>query len=76
VGRPSLVQAVELRVTGRERDVLELLAEGLRQEQIASRLGIGSETVRTHVHNACERLGAATATHAVAIAIREGLIAV
>jgi DNA-binding CsgD family transcriptional regulator len=76
VSRPPLAQAVELRLTGRERDVLELLAGGLRQEQVAARLGIGSETVRTHVRNACERLGAATATQAVAIAIRQGLIAV
>jgi DNA-binding CsgD family transcriptional regulator len=67
-------RGVELRLTARERDVLELLARGLRQEQIAARLGIGAETVRTHIRNASERVGAATATQAVAIAIRHGLI--
>lgn len=67
-------RAAELRLTRRERDVLELLARGLRQEQIASQLGIGAETVRSHVRNASDRLAAANATQAVAIAIRHGLI--
>ena len=64
----------EVRLTGRERDVLTLLAQGLQLEEIAARLGIGSETVRTHVRKASERLGAANRTHAVAIAIRRKLI--
>ena len=62
------------RLTARERDVLELLACGLRHEQIADRLGIGSETVRSHVRNASDRLGAQNATQAVAIAVRRALI--
>lgn len=66
----------ELRLTQRERDVLELLAGGLRQEQIAARLAIGTETVRSHIRNASGRLGAQTSTQAVAIAIRRGLIQV
>jgi DNA-binding CsgD family transcriptional regulator len=61
-------------LTARERDVLELLAGGLRQEQIADRLEIGPATVRSHLRNATERLGAANSTQAVAIAIRRGLI--
>jgi DNA-binding NarL/FixJ family response regulator len=64
----------DLRLTARERDVLELLAGGMRHEQIAERLGIGLETVRRHVRNASERLGAANRTQAVAIAVRRGLI--
>ena len=64
----------EIRLTARERDVLELLAQGLQHEEIGRRLGIGSETVRTHLRKATERLGAATRTQAVAIAIRRGLI--
>ncbi len=64
----------EIHLTGRERDVLVLLAQGLQLDEIASRLGIGSETVRTHVRKASERLGAANRTHAVAIAIRRKLI--
>jgi DNA-binding CsgD family transcriptional regulator len=64
----------EIRLTGREREVLVLLAQGLQLDEIAARLGIGSETVRTHVRKAGERLGAANRTHAVAIAIRQKLI--
>jgi DNA-binding CsgD family transcriptional regulator len=68
------VTDVKLHLTDREREVLSLLAQGLQLEEIASRLGIGAETVRTHVRNATGRLGAANRTHAVAIAIRHRLI--
>ncbi|HEY3802651.1 MAG TPA: response regulator transcription factor [Kofleriaceae bacterium] len=62
------------RLTERELEVLRLLADGLQHEAIGERLGIGSETVRTHLRKACGRLGAATRTHAVASALRAGLI--
>lgn len=62
-------------LTERELDVLRLLAEGLPHEEIGRRLGIGSETVRTHLRKASERLGASTRTQAVATALRRGLIA-
>jgi DNA-binding NarL/FixJ family response regulator len=55
--------------------VLELLAEGLQHEEIGRRLGISSETVRTHLRKASDRLGAATRTQAVATALRRGFIA-
>jgi DNA-binding NarL/FixJ family response regulator len=61
-------------LTPRELDVLGLLAEGLQHEEIGRRLGISSETVRTHLRKACDRLGAATRTQAVATALRLGLI--
>jgi DNA-binding NarL/FixJ family response regulator len=63
------------KLTPRELDVLGLLAEGLQHEEIGRRLGISSETVRTHLRKACDRLGAATRTQAVATALRKGLIA-
>ena len=63
-----------LHLTEREREVLTLLAEGMQLDEIGQRLGIGTETVRTHVRNASDRLGAANRTHAVAIAIRHRLI--
>jgi DNA-binding NarL/FixJ family response regulator len=66
--------AEQVRLTPREHEVLELLAEGLQLEMIAVRLGIGLETVRTHLRKASDRLGAANRTQAVAIAIRRGLI--
>lgn len=65
---------VSSELTQREADVLTLLAEGFTYEEIGRRLGISSETVRTHLQKACGRLGASTRTHAVATAIRLGLI--
>jgi DNA-binding CsgD family transcriptional regulator len=61
-------------LTGREREVLTLLAQGLQLDEIGTRLGIGAETVRTHLRKATERLGASNRTHAVAIAIRRNMI--
>lgn len=67
-------QTVTGKLTPREVDVLTLLAEGLQHEEIGRRLGISSETVRTHLRKACDRLGATTRTQAVATALRMGLI--
>lgn len=58
----------------REREVLAMLAEGLRGPQIAERLGIAADTVRTHIDNAMHRLEARTRVHAIAIALQHGLI--
>ncbi len=62
------------KLTARELDVLRLLAEGLQHEEIGRRLGISSETVRTHLRKASNRLGASTRTQAVATALRLGFI--
>lgn len=61
-------------LTDRERSVLALLAEGLTHDEIGARLSISPETVRTHVRKACARLDASSRTHAVATALRLGLI--
>jgi DNA-binding CsgD family transcriptional regulator len=50
------------------------MKEGLQHEEIGRRLGISSETVRTHLRTASQRPGAATRRHAVATALRLGLI--
>jgi DNA-binding NarL/FixJ family response regulator len=63
------------RLTQREREVLRLLADGLRNEEIGKRLFISPETVRTHVRKAMNKLDADTRTQAVAEAIRQHLIA-
>jgi DNA-binding NarL/FixJ family response regulator len=47
-------------LTARELDILELVAEGLRNEDIAARLHIGVTTVKTHVSSALHKLGAAS----------------
>ena len=72
---PAVTQnGAPAQLTTRELEVLALLTEGLQHEDIGRRLGISSETVRTHLRKACDRLGAATRTQAVATALREGLI--
>jgi DNA-binding NarL/FixJ family response regulator len=45
-----------LRMTNREREVIELIAEGLSNKQIATRLTLSVETVKSHVHNILEKL--------------------
>ncbi|MFZ1878717.1 MAG: response regulator transcription factor [Gaiellaceae bacterium] len=73
---PALARATKPggSLTQRELEVLRLLAEGLQHEEIGRRLGISSETVRTHLRKASDRLGASTRTQAVATALRLGLI--
>jgi DNA-binding NarL/FixJ family response regulator len=61
-------------LTKREREILRLLADGMRNEQVAVQLLISPLTVRTHVKHAMEKLEADTRTQAVARALRESLI--
>jgi len=61
-------------VTKREREILRLLADGMRNEQVARRLSISPLTVRTHVKKAMDKLEADTRTQAVANALRQSLI--
>lgn len=61
-------------LTGRETDVLQLLAQGLCNKSIARELGIGAGTVKTHVKGLCDKLGATARTHAVVLAMRRGLV--
>jgi DNA-binding NarL/FixJ family response regulator len=63
-----------LTLTKRERDVLRLLAEGMRDEQAGRTLSISPLTVRTHVQHAMAKLKCETRTQAVAVALRESLI--
>jgi DNA-binding NarL/FixJ family response regulator len=58
----------------REREIMDLLAQGLTGEQVADRLFLSSETVKTHIRNAMAKLEASTRVHAIAIALREGYI--
>lgn len=52
---------------------LRLLAQGLERKQIAERMGIGEETVKTHLSQARRKLGARTSVHAVAIGLINAL---
>src|SRR4051812_22368324 len=58
----------------REREITQLLAEGMTGEEIARELVLSPETVRTHVRNAMARVGAKTRSHLVAVALREQLL--
>jgi DNA-binding NarL/FixJ family response regulator len=62
-------------LTAREREVLALLASGLDNREIASLLGISYATVRTHVRNLLEKIGAHTRLEAVLLAGEQGLLA-
>jgi DNA-binding NarL/FixJ family response regulator len=63
------------KLTPREREILRLIADGLGNEQIGTRLFISPQTVRTHVGKAMEKLEVHSRTEAVAVALRQKLIA-
>jgi DNA-binding NarL/FixJ family response regulator len=61
-------------LTPREVEILQLLAAGLGNKEIASRLGISDHTVKFHVASVIGKLGAASRTEAVTLGIRHGLV--
>ena len=63
-------------LTGREVEVLGMLAEGLGNKAIASRLGISTHTAKFHVASILSKLGAGSRTEAVTIGMRRGLVAI
>jgi DNA-binding NarL/FixJ family response regulator len=63
-------------LTARELEVLGMLAEGLGNKAIASRLAISSHTAKFHVAAIMGKLGARSRTEAVALAMRRGLVAI
>jgi DNA-binding NarL/FixJ family response regulator len=61
-------------LTKRQREILQLLADGESTGVAARRLGLSEETVKTHMKNTLGRLDAKNRSHAVAIGLRESLI--
>jgi DNA-binding NarL/FixJ family response regulator len=61
-------------LTDREAEVLQLLAQGLANKQIAAVLGISEHTVKFHVSAIYSKLGAASRTEAVRIGVRRGWV--
>ena len=59
-----------LDLTEREREVLALMVEGLNNTQIAGRLTVSSSTIKSHVSNILSKLGVASRTEAVTLALR------
>ena len=64
------------RMTGREREVLSLVAEGFTNKLVAVELGIGEHTVKNHLTSIMTKLRAADRTHAVVTAVRLGWLAI
>jgi two-component system, NarL family, response regulator YdfI len=71
---PEVEGGLSEEITSRETDVLRMLAEGLVNKDIATRLGISEHTVKFHISSIFEKLDASTRTEAVTLAIRRGLI--
>jgi DNA-binding NarL/FixJ family response regulator len=61
-------------LTERERQVVQLLSEGLSNKLVADRLGISDHTAKFHVNGVMMKLGASTRTEAVVEAMRRGLV--
>jgi DNA-binding NarL/FixJ family response regulator len=74
---PALIMsgpASDAPLSEREREILQLLAAGLHTEEVASRIGLSAETVKSDTKRAIQKLEADTRVHAVAIALRKALI--
>jgi DNA-binding NarL/FixJ family response regulator len=71
---PRTADTLRKPLTRREREVLQCLAGGRANKEIAARLGVAERTVKFHVASILAKLGAATRTDAVALGIRRGLV--
>lgn len=72
---PSAADSAAEPLTPRELEVLQLLAQGLPSKTISARLHLSEHTVKFHVGSILAKLGAASRTEAVTLAIRRGLVA-
>jgi two-component system, NarL family, response regulator LiaR len=61
-------------LTDREREVLSLMIEGLNNTQIAGRLEVSPSTIKSHVSNILSKLGVASRTEAVTLALRNRIV--
>ena len=77
VGGPvPIADASPEHLTLREREVLEMMMEGLSNKEIAAHLNISAHTVKFHISSILGKLGASTRTEAAAIGLRRGLITI
>ncbi len=67
-------RAARPRLTPREVQVIELVAQGMRNKEIAAALGISEETAQVHVKNILSKLRVKDRTAAVSVALRRGII--
>ena len=68
--------ALRSKLTRREQEVLQLLASGLTQPEIARELVISSSTVASHIEHILDKLGVHSRAQAVALALRSGFFGV
>jgi RNA polymerase sigma factor (sigma-70 family) len=74
--RDRVAEQAIARLTRREREVLQALAEGLSDRTIAERLNVQPETVRTHMVNLLAKLEADSRLQALVFAVRHGLVTI
>jgi two-component system, NarL family, response regulator LiaR len=72
--RPSSAPSFRLQLTKRETEVLQLVADGLLNKQIAQRLFVSPETIKSCVDGIRLKLDATNRAHAASIGLRAGLI--
>lgn len=72
-GAAAPAAATETTLTRRESEILQLVADGLSNKEIANELTITEGTVKNHVHNALEKLHLTNRVQAAAYAVRQGL---
>ncbi len=70
----NLAPTPGLDLTEREREVLALMVEGLNNTQIAGKLTVSPSTIKSHVSNILSKLGVASRTEAVTLALRHKLV--
>ena len=72
---PDAARIAALGLTPRELEVLQLIAEGLSTREMAERLFVSENTVKTHISRVLDKLGASRRTQAVQLAKSQGVIA-
>jgi DNA-binding CsgD family transcriptional regulator len=72
---PNAARIAALGMTPRELEVLQLIAEGLSNKEMAERLFVSENTIKTHTSRVFDKLGASRRTQAVQLAKSQGLIA-
>ena len=72
---PDTARIAALGLTPRELEVLQLIAEGLSTKEMADRLFVSENTVKTHTSRVLDKLGASRRTQAVQLAKSQGIIA-
>jgi DNA-binding NarL/FixJ family response regulator len=76
LSRQSEAQPFMSPLTPREMEILDYIAQGFMNKQIAVKLGIGEQTIKNHVTSILRKLNANARTEAVVLAIRRGLISI